>query len=535
MLSLSIKSAFETLDQYRPEVITNCDNHLVKFIKLLEFKQCIFDQYCLYIGKANYLPDKFPSNTVINIISLGLHPEQIELKNTTNINLCIIDANADLSIVFNNLQKILTEYNQNRYNSMKNLMFSFGRGYGLQYIIDKCSDILEKPIYLNDTSFNLICHSKNKVVTDAIYDEILTNGHFSWKTVSYFMRKRGVEKIRLSNEPIYLNADCLNSLNVQPRLIMSLKHDNKSVATLTMVGCDDPEADMEIFKLLGEMIQIELKRSNYLSNIDSKRAKLFKDLLAGKLQDVEAQESLEQLKMNSQKYYYIISVIIQPDDLFNTYLPFVKETLEKILPECISLLFEDHLTLLTSIEINHSSYLLELDNYLKKNNMKGGISLKFSSLLHIKKYYQQSIKAIELGNHMKIEKTLYYYHNFALHHIAELCSLNEKLSNLCHDSILQLVEYDKKNNTDYVLTLYVYFTYNRNLLITSQVLHVHRNTVNYRIKKITEMLNLNWDDGKTLFTLFLSLVNIEYIERKMIIPNINVDKFLIRRDEFINN
>lgn len=54
-----------------------------------------------------------------------------------------------------------------------------------------------------------------------------------------------------------------------------------------------------------------------------------------------------------------------------------------------------------------------------------------------------------------------------------------------------LVEYDEKNGTDYVTTLRCYLDNESSIAEVAKLTFVHRNTVNYKIKKIKEILNCN--------------------------------------------
>jgi DNA-binding PucR family transcriptional regulator len=63
-----------------------------------------------------------------------------------------------------------------------------------------------------------------------------------------------------------------------------------------------------------------------------------------------------------------------------------------------------------------------------------------------------------------------------------------------------LEDYDSKNQTDYFTILRYYLMYNNSVEKVSKELFVHRNTINYKIKKIKEILQceLDYNDGVNL-------------------------------------
>lgn len=63
------------------------------------------------------------------------------------------------------------------------------------------------------------------------------------------------------------------------------------------------------------------------------------------------------------------------------------------------------------------------------------------------------------------------------------------------ETLLPLMEYDDLNNTDYVSVLACYLKTGGSLKETAAELFVHRNTVNYKIHKIEEVLGCNLSDA----------------------------------------
>lgn len=72
------------------------------------------------------------------------------------------------------------------------------------------------------------------------------------------------------------------------------------------------------------------------------------------------------------------------------------------------------------------------------------------------------------------------------------------------------MDYDAQKGTDYYKTLQIYLENERNLTITSQILHIHRSTLQYRITKITELLSLPLDDADLRFYLLCCFRIIDY-------------------------
>ena len=88
-----------------------------------------------------------------------------------------------------------------------------------------------------------------------------------------------------------------------------------------------------------------------------------------------------------------------------------------------------------------------------------------------------------------------------------MISLNkrEAINSLVRDTMQELAEYDRQNDTYYIELLRTYFRNNCSAQKTANELYVHRNSVNYALRKIESILGCNLSDINTKAWLFLAL------------------------------
>ena len=58
-------------------------------------------------------------------------------------------------------------------------------------------------------------------------------------------------------------------------------------------------------------------------------------------------------------------------------------------------------------------------------------------------------------------------------------------------TIHPLLEYDKNNDTDLTIVLRSYLNHNGSVKETADELYVHRNTINYKLTRISEILHMD--------------------------------------------
>lgn len=96
------------------------------------------------------------------------------------------------------------------------------------------------------------------------------------------------------------------------------------------------------------------------------------------------------------------------------------------------------------------------------------------------------------------------YADMGVYRILMAAEDRDSLKDYCDDFLGPLREYDEKNGTDYRDTLRLYLENDSSITAVAALTFVHRNTVNYKIKKIKEILGceLNQTDKLKLMLAF---------------------------------
>ena len=86
------------------------------------------------------------------------------------------------------------------------------------------------------------------------------------------------------------------------------------------------------------------------------------------------------------------------------------------------------------------------------------------------------------------EKRLCFYNEIGINKIIFDVSDKDTLIDFYKYILGDLEEYDKKHNTEYMKTLRLYIDNNCSIKAVAEITFNHRNTINYRIKKIKNIL-----------------------------------------------
>lgn len=69
------------------------------------------------------------------------------------------------------------------------------------------------------------------------------------------------------------------------------------------------------------------------------------------------------------------------------------------------------------------------------------------------------------------------------------------------ETLEPIIQYDKKNNSNFLDTLENFIKNNMNVDVTAQQLYLHKNTIRYRMKLITELINIDLNNLNTIMLL----------------------------------
>lgn len=121
-----------------------------------------------------------------------------------------------------------------------------------------------------------------------------------------------------------------------------------------------------------------------------------------------------------------------------------------------------------------------------------GIGEQVSSLSSLKYSYQNAVHALKYATSTNTD--YFFFRDFGVQRIIYSITNQDLLQHIYDGSIGVLKSFDEKNGTQLFETLKTYYQCNESILDTANLMFTHRNTINYRLKKIRTLLPQNLDD-----------------------------------------
>lgn len=107
------------------------------------------------------------------------------------------------------------------------------------------------------------------------------------------------------------------------------------------------------------------------------------------------------------------------------------------------------------------------------------------------KSYKQAKSIQKLQRNGKCMDSLIFYSDMGIYKLLMSIDDRDIIEEYYAKTILPLLEYDKKNNSDLAVVLRSYLNHNGSVKETADELYVHRNTINYKLTRISELLDID--------------------------------------------
>lgn len=251
----------------------------------------------------------------------------------------------------------------------------------------------------------------------------------------------------------------------------------------------------EISKFIKSSIKFPNRLDSYIPHLDR----------AGLKQDWKYEVSIIEVNINDKHGFDIEECMIE----FVRHIQKVISDLNRIfftvyIGEKLILLFynndenrvyEVSLQIYKSLRKQFSQYIFNL-----------GVGKAINGLKNICESYEDASNILKINKLLGKEKANISPSQINIYKLFVAVENKQYFKEFYKDTLGDLEEYDLVNNTDYMHMLKSYFENNCNIKELASSLHVHRNTINYKISKIEQILNCdisNINDRVQLYLGFL--------------------------------
>ena len=448
----------------------------------------------VYVAKGDDLPEEPRISETCALVSVGMPPEAY-LSN--QINFIILDGTASQAQVLSELQHTFTRL----YGWRELLYRALYMEKGVQGIVNEALRMFENPVYVHDKNYRIIAYAENRRLPGMeLRYGFLEYGRISAQFIKNLNMAPGFNKTFDETEPAYWEKtgfpedwfNCLYSnIRVGGRYCGRIFVDER-VRPIN-------KADYVIMAELTEVIQMALRRRNLFENSHlSYFCTAMVKLLGGEdIAGLKLDEELMDLGWNKDDPFFCFKLRLADDDSLLNAAMSICDIVESTIPDSQAFPYDDDVFVVANgrrRDYQRGIYLTRVKTMLEDFNLQVGVSLTFNDLGKLRKYYVQTINALELGVKRSPDTRIHYFEDYAMDYMLKH-SINEfSVEMLCPRSLLKLIDYDRENNTTYAETLRMYLECDSSPAKTMERLFIHRSTLLYRLNRIQELIDTDLTD-----------------------------------------
>ncbi len=354
-----------------------------------------------------------------------------------------------------------------------------------QKVIDLAYEKIKIPMCMLDINHRVLAINKQVKTDDILYNSMLSGYGYPC-----------VDIISTSNPTLPELDKCLVK-----EVINTISHHRLRVSTIRIkgrvfgyIGLHKQDAHpfaeytLELYDILIDFLE-QLAANQSLKDM-TMRSSLFEQFMIDIIQNERMEEEILYRSLDYFKYkkcddykLYVCTFttqVLRPESEYPEFM----NSVEKSLPNMKCFHLNSYIGILSRKETEND--LAYLKNILKKYGLKCALSNHFDDIGDVGKVWGQMMYVME---NWKDDRREVSYDEYLMPHCISVLRDKFPFETLYHPAFHVLYQYDQENKTEYLMTLASYLQNKCSVSSTAAALYIHRNSLQYRIKKIEEILD----------------------------------------------
>lgn len=289
------------------------------------------------------------------------------------------------------------------------------------------------------------------------------------------------------------------------------------------------EVDISALEHACTVISLELMKSQQIFETQQRlKGEFIEGLFTGKVDESLIQQA-KLLDLDPNRHYLVTVIQIQPFliDMRRHLIELANRIFLESYPHSMVVTKHEQIILLLSFskhrsESYHTRQIMELAHQFQqevlKRNEKPTVLIALGrakqGLVQVGKSAQEAQRGLQLLRTYNLNKNVISYSELGVQRLL-LQNSEDELMDFIQETLGPLLEYEAQRKRELLPTLLVYLEHNQNSKEAAESLHIHTNTLNYRLKRIQEILSIELTDAEQFMNLQLALRLHHYLGNKL--------------------
>lgn len=501
-MMLNIHILLDELSHFEPVLYCheNTQSSDIRGFRVLGTDCPSWDPELIYITDANYLSFMPQINASCTLIVIG-GSDNID-KSSFNHSLLVIPNNISLIDLSNKLSEIFEYYNKWE----EDLHTALLQDESLQKLLDTGCRTLKNPICLTDSTKAVLVMAGDfpNNIEGSIFEVQLKERRTPPEVLPAEARKYIDSRVLNDSEPIFLEVQEKNRLATW--VICGIFSQNQFFGTMATsdVSARITLGQSSLISYLKRIVEKAIARQHVSTTGEEGLHFVSEQILHGlAISRTVVDYHLSKHGWDSKSSYRLICLASFDENAQFHEIPEKYTNLLKVLyPHAFFCQYENRVLAIDRKRkaAEHNNDFSRLNVFLEEQDLRVGVSMVFNSFMFLKSAYIQCNLALESSSTKRICCFESTYRTCFMSSFKQVASLNS----FCHPQILHMSLHGDERDHDYIKCLGSYLINGCNLTATAKKLHLHRNTLDYRLDQISKELNIdlkNTDDDILLLLL----------------------------------
>ncbi|USL42501.1 PucR family transcriptional regulator [Priestia megaterium] len=394
----------------------------------------------------------------------------------------------------------------------------------LEEFADRISEVLNCPITIEDANHRLLAYSTHDERTDQARIATIIGRRVPEKVINNLWKEGIIPKLLETNEPVRVKN--INEIGLGDRIAISIWKNEEVLGFIWAVEIEKALGDeeVELLKkaanvLKNKLLQLQIRKYKR----EERSQEFFWKLLTGHIKSrQEISEAFYEAQITAPSTFSIAIFRFQED---------ITPEAERQISYMLKTMHRLKIVLYT-IDCNDLILLLSLDavenpldeqrdfvDYFRGNmyerfdvtQIKASCSSIYSSHDHIEKSYKEALNVLDMKSKFPEEtKEIINYQELGIYQFLDVILEKRVQDQFENHSLKKLTDYDLRHNSNLVETLEVFLNNDNNINEAAKELNVHMNTLSYRLKRISEIGDINLKDVNQKMALYIDIKLMKY-------------------------
>ncbi len=391
-------------------------------------------------------------------------------------------------------------------------------------LADYISERVFNPITIEDFNHRLIAYSTHGDWTDKARMETIMGRQVPETVLNRLWHDGVIQQLMGCDDPIRIQAK--NEVGLGDRVAISVRKDQRVLGYIWVQENNQPlgEQEMEFFRQVACVVMPKFYRRQTKRRIQEEKSKeFFWELLLGNIPSHHRiQSKAEDIGIRLPNPFSIFLFEIDHPNY---------ESVQKELTYLLTNLKDSFSLSEFPLWVKNQKHLIvmggggpEKIDFLERANafvidvieriqarfkdfpITGTFGLPYESFQFIEQSYDQAKSVLRMKKILPKEtNTIYGYFNLGIYRFFPSFSEKNEVEGYSNYYLNKLVQYDQENQSNLMHTLEVFLDCSGRINQVTQKLHIHPNTLAYRLKRISEVGRINLDDPNQRISLFIDI------------------------------